>query len=176
MPLCRPHLFGISCGRSFSLLHLESSLYLDVLSATEFRNPHSSTTIGMLRAAKPKLSLTVPGTASTHGAPKSPFPLPISPSPISSPTARNTALNQRGFSTLQPPTFNYPQSGDTKSILKKDQSNNNNSAGDKHIQFKESPIVTCVSPMPPGYHGEYKQIGRDERRWGHARSPVMMRK
>ncbi len=79
----------------------------------------SSAANTVLRATKPKLSLSVPtGLASAAGsspragvspatalrragahtsaAPKSPFPLPISPSPISSPTARNTLLNQRG--------------------------------------------------------------------------------
>ncbi|MCJ1352489.1 MAG: hypothetical protein MMC33_002473 [Icmadophila ericetorum] len=118
----------------------------------------------MLRASKPKLSLALPGTAATHGAPKSPFPLAISPSPINTPTARNTALNQRGFSTFQPATFAYQQSADTKSILKKHQTSGSNTT--KRIQFKETPTVTCFSPMPLGYHGEYIKMTRDERRWG----------
>ncbi|MCJ1437561.1 hypothetical protein MMC27_006948 [Xylographa pallens] len=118
----------------------------------------------MLRAAKPKLSLAVPTVAASHGAPKSPFPLPISPSPISSPTARNTALNQRGFSTMQQPTFAYAQSSNTKSILKRERTNSN--TGTKKIQFTETPTINPVSPMPPGYHGEYIKMSRDERRWG----------
>ncbi|MCJ1479022.1 hypothetical protein MMC13_007706 [Lambiella insularis] len=117
----------------------------------------------MLRAAKPKLSLAVPTAAASHGAPRSPFPLPISPSPINSPTARNTALNQRGYSTMQTPTFAYKQNTDTKSILKRERTNSNSG---KKIQFNETPKVVCVSPMPPGYHGEYVKMARDERRWG----------
>ena len=122
----------------------------------------------MLRTARPKLSLAVPTSAVAHGAPKSPFPLPVSPSPINTPTARNTALNQRGFSTFQQPTFSYSQPSGTKGILKKDQSNGTSTS--KKIQFKEAPTVTCVSPMPPGYHGEYIKMSRDDRRWGRANS------
>lgn len=118
----------------------------------------------MLRAAKPKLSLAVPTLAATHGAPKSPFPLAVSPSPINSPTARNTALNLRGYSTMQQPTYAYVQSSNTKSILKRDHPSSINTS--KKIQFKDVPTVTCVTPMPPGYHGEYIKMTRDERRWG----------
>lgn len=117
----------------------------------------------MLRAAKPKLSLAVPAAAAGHGAPKSPFPLPVSPSPINTPTARNTLLNQRGFSTYQQPTFAYAQLSNTKSILKKNQLSI--TTGSKRIQFKDSPTVTCVSPMPPGYHGDYVKMSREDRRW-----------
>ena len=131
--------------------------------ALDIQTVHSSRVINMLRAVKPKLSLAIPTGTSGHGAPKSPFPKPISPSPINSPTARNTLLNQRGLSTLQPPSFSYSQSTDTKSILKKDQTNTTTTS--KKIQFKETPTVTCLSPMPPGYHGEYFQMSRDEKRW-----------
>jgi hypothetical protein len=121
----------------------------------------------MLRAAKPKLSLAVPSMSIAHSAPKSPFPIPISPSPINTPTARNTVLNQRGFSTFQPPTFAYQQSANTKSILKRDASTAAAAATQrKKIQFHDIPTVNCVSPMPDGYHGEYVKMSRDERRWG----------
>ncbi|MCJ1409532.1 hypothetical protein MMC19_003613 [Ptychographa xylographoides] len=121
----------------------------------------------MLRTAKPKLSLAMPSMAAAHSAPRSPFPIPVSPSPINSPTARNTAMNQRGFCTAQQPTFAYAQSSSTKSILKRERTNSN--SGSKKIQFKENPTITCVSPMPPGYHGEYIKMTRDERRWGAGR-------
>jgi len=116
----------------------------------------------MLRTAKPKLSLSVP-TLSIP-APKSPFPLPVSPSPINSPTARNTLLNQRGHSTLQVPTFAYAQNASTKSILRK--AGPASLSQSKRIAFAEAPMVMCVSPMPEDYHGEYKKMSRDERRWG----------
>lgn len=116
----------------------------------------------MLRTAKPKLSLSVPALAIP--APKSPFPLPVSPSPINSPTARNTLLNQRGHSTLQVPTFAYTQNASTKSILRK--TTPGSLAQGKKIAFVETPSVMCVSPMPEDYHGTYKKMSRDERRWG----------
>ncbi|MCJ1257243.1 hypothetical protein MMC24_005068 [Lignoscripta atroalba] len=119
----------------------------------------------LARAAKPKLSLAVPTLTASHGAPKSPFPLPVSPSPISSPTARNTVLNQRGFSTFQPPSFSYANSSNTKSILKNTQSTR---AGTKRIHFKEEPTVTCITPVPEDYHGTYIKMSRDEKRWGRA--------
>lgn len=114
----------------------------------------------MLRTAKPKLSLNVPTLVIP--APKSPFPIPISPSPINSPTARNTLLNQRGHSTLQVPTFAYAQNSSTKSILRK---TTPGLVQGKRIAFVETPTVMCVSPMPADYHGEYKKMSRDERRW-----------
>lgn len=81
-----------------------------------------------------------------------------------SPTARNTRLNQRGFSTLQPPTFAYSQSSDTKGILKKGQTGS--SAIGKKLQFREEPSVRCITPVPEDYHGTYVKMTRDERRWG----------
>lgn len=123
----------------------------------------------LARAARPKLALALPSTtAPTTRALRSPFPpTPVSPSPIS-PTARNTRLNQRGFSTLQPPTFAYSQSTDTKGILKKGQTSN--SAICKKLQFREEPTVRCITPVPEDYHGTYVQMTRDERRWGKGAS------
>ncbi|KAL2056198.1 hypothetical protein ABVK25_003221 [Lepraria finkii] len=118
----------------------------------------------LARAARPKLVLAVPtiNTVSAATA-KSPLPrTPISPSPIS-PTVRNTRLNQRGFSTLQPPTFAYSQPSNTKSILKKGQASSSSS---KKLSFKEEPSVRCITPVPEDYHGTYMKMSKDERRWG----------
>lgn len=124
----------------------------------------------LARAARPKLALALPTTtaAPTTRALRSPFPpTPVSPSPIS-PTARNTRLNQCGFSTLQPPTFAYSQSTDTKGILKKGQTSG--SAISKKLQFREEPTVQCITPVPEDYHGTYVKMTRDERRWGKGAS------
>jgi len=102
----------------------------------------------LARAAKPKLSLSVPMTASISKGPKSPSPFVIAPSPMT-PTARNTAFNQRGFATLQVPSA---QSG-----LKK--------VGAKKVQFSETPSVKLVSPMPRECYGDYVKMTRDEKRW-----------
>lgn len=121
----------------------------------------------LARTSRPKLALALPtATATSHAmrspALRSPLP-PISPSPIS-PTARNTSLNQRGFSVIQPPTFAYAQSSETKSILKKGRKANL-TAG-KKIQFQDDPTIMCLSPVPEDYHGTYVKMTRDERRWG----------
>ncbi|MCJ1451791.1 hypothetical protein MMC28_002131, partial [Mycoblastus sanguinarius] len=110
----------------------------------------------LARAARPKLSLAVPtSTASLSIKVKSPLPrTPISPSPIS-PTLRNTRLNQKGFATLQPPTFAYSQTSTTKSILKKGLTSKSSSG--KKIAFREEPSVRCVTPVPDDYH-----MSRDE--------------
>ncbi|CAF9921872.1 MAG: hypothetical protein HETSPECPRED_004659 [Heterodermia speciosa] len=113
------------------------------------------------RSARPKLALAVP-SATSHAI-KSPLPrTPISPSPVS-PTVRNTRANQRGFTTLQPPTFAYTQSSNTKSILKKGQTS---TSSGKKLQFREEPAIRCITPVPEDYHGTYVKLGRDERRWG----------
>ncbi|SLM34377.1 hypothetical protein LPUS_00078 [Lasallia pustulata] len=119
----------------------------------------------LARAAKPKLSLALPTTTnSVRPALKSPLPrTPVSPSPIS-PTVRNTRLNQRGFSTLQPPTFAYVQSSNTKSILKKETATRSTSS--KKLQFRDDPSIHCITPVPDDYHGTYVKMSRDERRWG----------
>lgn len=116
------------------------------------------------RAARPKLALALPTNSTGSLALKTSHPrTPISPSPIS-PTVRNTRLNQRGFSTLQQPTFAYAQSVDTKSILKRGQSST--STASKKLQFNEEPAVRCITPVPEDYHGTYVKMTRDERRWG----------
>lgn len=118
----------------------------------------------LARTARPKLALALPTAPTASHALISPLPpAPVSPSPIS-PTARNTRLNQRGFSTLQPPTFAYTQSSDTKSILKRG-STSSSSAG-KKLQFQEELAVRCITPVPDDYHGTYVKMTRDERRWG----------
>jgi hypothetical protein len=121
----------------------------------------------LARAARPKLALALPtATAATSRVLKTPLPpTPVSPSPMS-PTARNTRLNQRGFSTLQPPTFAYSQSSDTKGILKKGQTAT--SSMSKKLHFQEEPTVRCITPVPEDYHGTYVKMSRDERRWGKA--------
>lgn len=120
----------------------------------------------LARAAKPKLSLALPtATTSVRPALKSPLPrTPISPAPMS-PTARNTRLNQRGFSTLQQPTFAYAQSPSMKSILKKGTVASSTSSI-KKLQFRDDPAIHCITPVPEDYHGTYIKMTRDERRWG----------
>lgn len=117
------------------------------------------TFIMLARATRPKLALAVPTASSTHALQSS--PRPISPSPVS-PTVKNTRANQRGFSTLQQPTFAYAQSSSTKSILKKGPS----TSSSKKLQFCEEPAVRCITPVPEDYHGTYVKLTRDERRWG----------
>lgn len=128
---------------------------------TKGRSLHQSVSM-LARTSRPKLALALPTATTTSHAMRSPLP-PVSPSPIS-PTARNTRLNQRGFSVMQPPTFAYAQSSETKSILKKGQKPNL-TAG-KKIQFRDDPAVMCLSPVPEDYHGTYVKMTRDERRWG----------
>ena len=130
---------------------------------------HSEIAYNMLaRATRPKLMLAVPTTTPTTLT-KSPLPrTPISPCPIS-PTVHNTRLNQRGFSTMQPPTFAYAQPSNTKSILKKGQKGQTSSSASKKLQFREEPAVRCISPVPEDYHGTYVKMSKDERRWGSGR-------
>jgi len=123
----------------------------------------------MLRTAKPKLSLAVPSAGKPALSLKSPMPrTPISPSPIS-PTARNTRMNARGYSTLQAPTYMYAQPTTTKGILKKGASGGGGGGqggGSKKLSFRDEPSVYCVTPVPEDYHGTYMKMSRDERRWG----------
>lgn len=134
------------------------------------------------RAVKPKLSLTI-STAATSNASHSstrpslslnfpspvamsmPLRSPISPSPIS-PTARNTRLNQRGFSTVQQPSFTYANSSSSKSILKKDHAESRK-ASTRRLQFREEPTVHAITPVENGdeYYGSYTKMAREERRW-----------
>ncbi|KLJ07153.1 hypothetical protein EMPG_17355 [Blastomyces silverae] len=137
------------------------------------------------RAAKPKLSLSIAAAStSTTSRPvlslKSPVAMsmamsprtPLSPSPLS-PTARNTKLNQRGFSTMQQQaTFAYVNPASSKSILKKNSVSSSSSspssgASSKRIQFNCEPIIHCVTPIEntEDYYGGYMKMSRDERRW-----------
>ncbi|KAL2014568.1 hypothetical protein VTN00DRAFT_2093 [Thermoascus crustaceus] len=125
------------------------------------------------RAARPKLSLSI-SAAQNSSRPslslKSPGltpRTPISPSPIS-PTAKNTIANQRGYSTLQVPTYSYTNCSTSKSILKKHQTAGSTSNMGKRIQFNGNPTVYCVTPIenPDEYYGGYAKMSRDERRWG----------
>ncbi|KAL1850565.1 Mitochondrial tRNAs modification protein [Paecilomyces lecythidis] len=124
------------------------------------------------RASKPKLSLSISAVTQNSGRPslslKSPGVMPrtpTSPSPLS-PTARNTRDNQRGYQTLQVPTYTYANSSSSKSILKK--SADSSSSRDKRIQFQNSPTVYCVTPIEnkDDVYGGYVKMSRDERRWG----------
>lgn len=126
------------------------------------------------RVGKPKLSLSISAATSSVPRPaltlKSPGALnvpctPISPSPVS-PTAYNTRLNQRGFSTMQQPTFAYANNASgSKSILKKTHARSNGEV--KRIRFSGEPTVHCVTPIenPDDYYGAYVKMSRDERRW-----------
>lgn len=81
-----------------------------------------------------------------------------------SPTALNTKLNQRGFSTTQQPTYAYTNSSKSRSILKKGQSTSPGLR--RQLQFSEKPMVHCVTPIEePDYYGTYRKMTRDERRW-----------
>jgi hypothetical protein len=91
---------------------------------------------------------------------------PVSPSPCS-PTARNTRLNQRGYSTLQQPTFAYANTSSQRSILKKGSSSSPSSAGSRRLQFREEPTVHAITPIESGeeYYGAYAKMSKEERRW-----------
>lgn len=143
--------------------------------STKLLPPHNQL-VKMLaaRAAKPKLSLSISTAAQSTSRPslslKSPVAMPrtpISPSPIS-PTARNTRLNQRGYSTMQQPTFAYANSSSSKSILKKGQTPRSAS---KRLQINDAPTVYCVTPIEntDEYYGTYVKMSREERRWGTPR-------
>lgn len=118
------------------------------------------------RSMKPKLSLSVSTAQASRPSLslKSPVCLrsPISPSPIS-PTARNTRLNQRGYSTLQQPTYAYSNSSSSRSILKKGQTP---STSQRKLQFSEKPVIYKVAPIEEeDYYGSYTKMTREERRW-----------
>jgi len=120
------------------------------------------------RSVKPKLSLSISTTTSqarpslSLKSPMAPPRTPISPSPIS-PTARNTRLNQRGYSVMQQPSYAYANSTASRSILKKGQSA---VAGSRKLQFSEKPTVHCVTPIEDeSYYGEYRKMSKEERRW-----------
>jgi len=120
------------------------------------------------RAVKPKLSLSINAAARPSLSLKSSMPrTPISPSPIS-PTARNTRLNQRGFSTVQQPSYAYAQSSTTKSILKKGQKSCVGPAPTRRIQFREEPVIYSITPVEQGddYYGRCIPMSKDEKRWG----------
>jgi len=130
----------------------------------------------MYRTAKPKLSLSISSAAQTTTRPnlslRSPVALsmprtPVSPVPTS-PTARNTRLNQRGYSTMQQPSYSYSNSSASRSILKKGQTP---SSASKRIQFHAEPTVYCVTPIEntDDYYGAYVKMSKDERRWGTRR-------
>lgn len=146
------------------------------------RGNHHNRSTNMLatRALKPKLSLTIatqtPAQANkpilplnlrspvTPLAPlRSPMFPPLSPLPAS-PTACNTKINQKGFSTIaQQPTYSYVNTSTSKSILKRTQTTSPRS---RQIQFSEAPVVHSIAPIEdPEYYGGYKKMTRDERRW-----------
>lgn len=122
--------------------------------------------------AKPKLSLSISTAAQQSARPtlslKSPIVprTPISPSPVS-PTARNTRMNLKGYSTFQQPSYAYSNSSSSKSILKKGSGSSTSSRSSKKLKIDAEPIVYCVSPIDAGeeYYGGYVKMSRDERRW-----------
>jgi len=145
------------------------------------------------RAIKPKLSLSISTSSATPQsrrpalslnlpspvAMSMPLRSPIEPSPVS-PTARNTRLNQRGYSTLQQPSFAYANSySSSKSILKKGSSQHSSSkvvSGSRRLQFRDEPTVHAITPIDQedreyyyGSHGTSSKMSRDERRWGPRR-------
>lgn len=119
----------------------------------------------MLRAARPKLSLTVPTVTSPtilSAAPKSPFPIALSTSPsVVSPNTRlNTEHNARGFASLSSAVVPQGRSSG-KGCMKK----RTGSTGAKHISFSKETRVNLISPMPSDYHGTYRKMSKDEVKW-----------
>ena len=127
------------------------------------------------RAAKPKLSLSI-STATTAQSsrpslslksPLAPLRSPVSPAPMS-PTARNTRLNQKGYSTMQQPTYSYSNSSSSRSILKKSSisSTSSSTSARRQLSFSENPEVYCVTPIEDeDYYGTHTKMSKDERRW-----------
>lgn len=123
----------------------------------------------MLRSAKPKLSLTVSAASQASTRPSLSLSTsmprtPVSPSPLS-PTAINTRMNKRGYSTVQQPTYSYVNSSSSKSILKKGAASRASVAG-KRLQFSGEPTVYCVTPIENKEDYWVKVASREERRWG----------
>jgi len=122
------------------------------------------------RAMKPKLSLSVSTSAAQSTRPslslKTPLRSPVPPSPMS-PTVRNTQMNQRGYSTVQHPTYAYANSSSSRSILKKShQSSGSSAPRQRQLQFKDEPTINLVTPIEEeGYYGTYAKMTREERRW-----------
>ncbi|KAJ9647703.1 hypothetical protein H2204_000333 [Knufia peltigerae] len=123
------------------------------------------------RAAKPKLSLSISTTSTVQTgrpslslkSPLGPLRSPVSPSPVS-PTARNTRLNQRGYSTMQQPTYAYVNSSSSRSILKK--SGKPIAPARRQLSFSETPVVHCITPIEDEeYYGQYAKMSKEERRW-----------
>jgi len=123
------------------------------------------------RVAKPKLSLNISTSSTSQStrpslslkSPMTPLRSPVSPSPIS-PTARNTRLNQRGYSTMQQPTYAYTNHSTSRSILKKGQSAT--STARRQLSFSDQTVVHCVSPIEDkDYYGSYAKMSKEERRW-----------
>lgn len=119
------------------------------------------------RAVKPKLSLSINTAPQATRpvlalkSPVAPMRSPISPSPVS-PTARNTRLNQRGYSTMQQPTYAYANHSNARSILKKGPAPSQR----RQLSFDDKPVVYCVSPIAESdYYGGHGQMTREERRW-----------
>ncbi|KIV84897.1 hypothetical protein PV11_00646 [Exophiala sideris] len=123
------------------------------------------------RVAKPKLSLSISTSTASQASrpslslksPLTPLRSPVSPSPIS-PTQRNTRLNQRGYSTMQQPTYAYVNSSSSRSILKK--SSKSSAAARRQLSFSEDPVVHCITPIEDEeYYGHYAKQSKEERRW-----------
>jgi len=125
------------------------------------------------RSAKPKLSLSI-CTATAQASrptlslksPVAPLRSPVPPSPLS-PTARNTKLNQRGYSTMQQPTYSYANTSGSRSILKKSSAAKPSSQR-RQLSFSDDPVVYSVTPIEEEdyYGGASGKASRDERRWG----------
>jgi hypothetical protein len=148
-------------------------------------NQVNSATMLASRSMKPKLSLAISTTSTRPSlslnlpSPVAMVRSPVSPSPIS-PTARNTRLNQRGYSTLQQPSFAYKNYSSSKSILKKSESGSTSRMAQsqrRRLQFREEPTIHAITPIEAedceggeGYYGSYggdkAKMSRDERRWG----------
>jgi len=65
---------------------------------------------------------------------------------------------------MQQPTYAYPNSSSSRSILKKGQTPTTSSQ--RQLKFSEQPVVHRVAPIEEeDYYGAYKKMSRDDRRW-----------
>jgi len=121
------------------------------------------------RSAKPKLSLSISTAPATRPAlslksPMAPLRSPVPPSPIS-PTVKNTRLNQRGYTTMQQPTYAYVNTSSSRSILKKSSPSKPTSQR-RQLSFSDTPVVYSVTPIEEeDYYGSHVKMSREERRW-----------
>jgi len=141
----------------------------------------NTATQSTISAPKPKLSLSTTMSSSSSSSlvtPSSPsytyshsqhVRSPLTPLP-SSPTAINTTFNRRALSSsstssssssyLQVPTYNYVNSCQAKSVLKRDSASSSSSVPRKTCQINIMPTaVHAITPIDDADYW-YKPVGR----------------